>query len=93
MAETARAGIAKTGTAQAAVGWLPGWPWSFGGAGDAGVPAIAQAREPELAPPLKAAALILSSCLHFLVRVLLRFHDFFRSFLQPFRVEALRSIY
>jgi hypothetical protein len=53
-------------------GSQPGLPWFCGGDGDAGAPAFAQAQEPELAPPLKAAALILLSCFHFLVQ----FHDF-----------------
>jgi hypothetical protein len=45
----------------------PDSPWFCGGGGGAGAPAFARAQEPELAPPLKAAALILSSCFHFLV--------------------------
>ena len=50
-------------------GLLPGLLWSCGGDGDADAPATAQAQEPGLAPPLMAAALILSSCFHFLVLV------------------------
>jgi hypothetical protein len=42
---------------------------SCGGVGGADAPAFVPAQQPGIAPPLKAAALILSSCLHFLVLV------------------------
>jgi hypothetical protein len=48
---------------------LPGWTWFSGGGGGADAPEIAPAHWPEPAPPLKAAALILSSCVHFLLLI------------------------